>query len=218
MNESNINLKHLLNRLFDLKENITALYQGLKLQLGPEATFVREWADLHRIERDGTDSNELEGDTLIADVVKFVWSKGVDYVWHYKGYRFRITPFNTGFGGSGVIFYYGEKHSQITFQSVADDVAEFDTPIWDAVCARIYGMADGYVSAMKDSLRNEENLKKAVQDGRLTKVLADQPAPDAEPVPDGTLACGDKPAEPVDQAEKPNRLIRAGGPSPERYG
>lgn len=238
MNESNINLRHLLAGLSDLKEHITDLYRSLKMNLGPDATFIREWCDLKRLQLDGEAGDEIEGDTLIAEILQHCWSKYVDYVWHYRGSKFRITPFkNGGTTDGGFIIYYGDKHSLVNFAGVVRDAIDTDTPIWEAVIARMYGIADGYASA---SLRNTEVLEKAFKDGRLAK-----PAPDAEvaedlkwkdgydnatavKVPDGTLACADPEPCPeevpvIDQAEEPvagqeekvckpeKNIIRAGG-------
>lgn len=209
MNGTSINLRHLLAGLSDLKEHITDLYNSLKLNLGPEATFIREWCDLKRLQLDGEAGDEIEGDTLISDILQHCWAKGVDYVWHYNGSKFRITPFKSGTtDDGGFIIYYGQKHSLVNFAGVVRDAVDSGTPIWEAIIARMYGIADGYVSA---SLRNPEVLEKAVKDGRLMKVLADMPATDAEvaedlkwkkafenavavKVPDGadgTLACAD---------------------------
>lgn len=228
MNESNINLRHLLAGLSDLKEHITDLYRSLKMNLGPDATFIREWCDLKRLQLDGDAGDEIEGDTLISEILQHCWSKGVDYVWHYRGSKFRITPFKSGTTtDGGFIIYYGQKHSLVTFAGVVRDAVDTGTPIWEAIVAQMFGIADGYCSA---SLHNPEVLEQAFKDGRLAK-----PAPDAEvaedlkwkdgydnataiKVPegaDGTLACADPepcpeepvPAEPakpvIDQADEP---------------
>lgn len=229
MNTS-INLKNLLHRIWEVKQGINEIYDWVKHGLGDDAEYIRDWADLNRVQRDGTDAEEIEGDGLFEDVLKFIWRTGKDYIWNRHGQRFRITPFKSGTTeDGGFIFYYGEKHSLVSFSGVVRDAVDTDSDIWESAVARMFGIADGYVSAMKDSLRNEENLKKAVQDGRLSKVLADQPAPDAEPAPDlkwkdgysvdpaeavkdpdgadGTLACADPEPCPdevpvVDQAEE----------------
>ena len=226
---SNINLRHLLAGLSDLKEHVTDLYNSLKLNLGPEATFIREWCDLKRLQLDGEAGDEIEGDTLITDILQHCWAKGVDYVWHYRGSKFRITPFKSGTTtDGGFIIYYGEKHSLVTFAGIVRDAVDTDTSIWDAIVAQMFGIADGYASASK-----------------LMHACAEMPAPDAEvaedlkwkdgydnatavkvpegadAVPDGTLACADPEPCPeevpvIDQAEEPvhkpkKNIIRAGG-------
>ncbi len=235
---SNINLRHMLAGLSDLKEHVTDLYNSLKLNLGSEATFIREWCDLKRLQLDGDAGDEIEGDALFAEVLQFCWKTGKDYVWNYKGQRFRVTPFKSGTtDDGGVIFYYGQKHSLVNFAGTARDAVDTDCSIWEAIVARMYGIADGYCSALKQS--------------KLEHVCADMPAPDAEvaedlkwkdgydnatavKVPegaDGTLACADPEPCPeevpvIDQAEEPvpkpkpnwkekrakeKDLIRAGG-------
>lgn len=233
MNGTSINLRHLLAGLSDLKEHITDLYNSLKLNLGPEATFIREWCDLKRLQLDGDADDEIEGDTLISDILQHCWAKGVDYVWHYRGSKFRITPFKSGTTtDGGFIIYYGEKHSLVTFAGVVRDAVDTGTPIWEAIVAQMFGIADGYTSA---SLRNPEVLEQAVKEGRLAKVLDDMPAPDAEPdlkwkdgydnatavkvpegadaVPDGTLACAD-PEPCPEEVPVPEPVIDQAEPQP----
>lgn len=237
---TNISLKHILQGLFELKEHITELYQSIKMQVGDEANYVREWYDLRRIQQDVPDATEIEGDALFAEVLQFCWKTGKDYVWNYKGQRFRVTPFKSGTtDDGGFIFYFGVKHSLVNFAGTARDAVDTDCSIWEAIVARMYGIADGYCSAIKQS--------------KLEHVCAEMPAPDAEvaedlkwkpsygvdpaeviKVPegaDGTLACADPEPCPeevpvIEQAEEPvpkpkpnwkekrakeKDLIRAGG-------
>lgn len=230
---TNINLKHILNRLFELRGYVEDIYRSVKMQLGEDANYIREWCDLRRVEYESETAKELEGDALFEDILKVLWKTGKDYVWHYHGQRFRVTPFRSTYpADGGFIFYYAEKHSLVNFASVTSDAVDTDCSVWEAIVARMHGIADGYYSAKKQM-----------------HVCAEMPAPDAEvaedlkwkdgydnatavkvpdgadevPVPDGTLACADPV---IDQAEEPvskpkpkwkekrqkeKDLIRAGG-------
>ena len=218
---TNINLKHILNRLFELRGYVEDIYRSVKMQLGEDANYIREWCDLRRVEYESETAKELEGDALFEDLLKVLWKTGKDYVWHYKGQRFRVTPFRSTYpADGGFIFYFGEQHSLVNFASITRDAVDTECSIWEAIIARLYGIADGHASAKK-----------------LMHVCAEMPAPDAEvaedlkwkdgysvdpaeavKVPegaDGTLACADPcpeevpvpepaPAEPVvEQAEEP---------------
>lgn len=201
MENTSINLRHLLAGLSDLKEHITDLYNSLKLNLGPEATFIREWCDLKRLQLDGEAGDEIEGDTLISDILQHCWSKYVDYVWHYRGQRFRITPFKNGNDDGGFIIYYGDKHSLVSFASVVRDSVDTGTPIWEAVIARLYGLADGYANE-KDLHWGEGygvDPKEAVKVPEGAEEIKWKEAFDnavAVKDTDGTLACADPaPAE-----------------------
>lgn len=226
-NERNINLKHLLDGIGELRHHADEIYKSLKAQLGEEATFIKEWYDLKRVQMDDPDATELEGDVLLPDILIHCFQKKADYIWHYNGLRIRLTPFRSTDGDSGFIMYYGDGRSEVTFNSVVETIVEYGESVWGAMTARIYGIADGHIAGLKH-------------------VLSDQPAPDAEPdlkwrdgysvdpaevvkvpdgadaVPDGTLACAD-PEPVVDQTEEPvagqeekvykpqKNLIRAGG-------
>lgn len=233
---TNIDFKHLLHRVWEVLEQLNDLYQGVKLLAGDDAYFISEWCDLRRVEAESETAKELEGDALFEDLLKVLWKTGKDYVWHYHGLRFRVTPFRSTYpADGGFIFYYAEKHSLVNFASVTRDAVDTDCSVWEAIVARMYGIADGHATAEK-----------------LMHRCAEMPAPDAEvaedlkwkdgygvdpaeavKVPegaDGTLACADPepcpeevpvpepaPAEPVvDQAEEPvhkpkKNIIRAGG-------
>lgn len=217
---TNINLKHTLQGLFELKEHVAELYRNIKTQVGDEANYIREWCDLRRVERDEPDATEIEGDALFAEVLQFCWRSGKDYVWHYHDQRFRITPFKSGTtDDGGFVFYFGVKHSLVNFASVTRDAVDTDCSVWEAIVARMHGIADGYCSALKQS--------------KLEHVLADMPATDAEPdlkwkdgysvdpaeavkvpegadaVPDGTLACADPCPEevPVPDGVDPDPVV-----------
>ena len=190
MENTNVNLKVILSRLFDLKEELASIYRTIKNCLGSDANYVRDWADLRRVERDEPNATEIEGDALFEELLQYCWKSNKDYVWHYKGSKFRVTPFRSGTtDDGGFIFYYGQKHSLVNFSGVVRDAVETDCSVWEIVVARMHGLADGYASA---SLQNPEVLKEAVKDGRLEPESLDQ----TEPKPDN----GD-------------RIIRAGGDS-----
>ncbi len=226
---SNINLKNLLIRIWDAKQAINEIYDWVKHGLGDDAEYIRDWADLKRVERDGTDADEIEGDSLFDEVLQYIWKSGKDYIWHYKGQRFRITPFKNGTtDDGGFIFYFGEKHSLVTFAGVVRDAVDTDTDLWDAIVARMFGIADGYASASKlmhvcaempaPDAEVAEDLKwkdgYGVDPAEAVKVpegavgpFASNGIPD-EPGPDGTLACADPEPCPeevpvIDQAEEP---------------
>lgn len=211
MESTNVNLKVILSRLYDVKEELASIYRTIKNCLGSDANYVRDWADLRRVERDEPNATEIEGDALFEELLQSCWRSGKDYVWNYHDQRFRITPFKSGTtDDGGFIFYYGMKHSLVNFASVTRDAVDTDCSVWEAIVARMHGIADGYCSALKQSKQEH--------------VLADMPAPDTEPdlkwkdgysidpaeavkvpdgadaVPDGTLACADPV---VDQAEEP---------------
>ena len=176
MNDSNINLKHILNRLFELRGYVEDIYRSVKMQLGEDANFVREWCDLRRVQYESEAEDEFEGDALFEEVLQVCWKTDKDYVWQNRGSKFRITPFKNGTtDDGGFIFYYGERHSLLTFAGIVRDAIDTDTNVWEVMVARMYGLADGYVSA---SLKNPDVLKEAVKDGRL------EPAPSEEPCVD----------------------------------
>ncbi len=195
MDNTSINLRHLLAGLSDLKEHVNNLYNSLKLNLGPEATFIREWCDLKRLQLDGEAGDEIEGDTLISDILQHCWAKGVDYVWHYRGQRFRLTPFKNGTDDGGFVIYCGDEHSLVNFAGVVRDSIDTGTPIWEAVIARLYGIADGYRD--KDLHWGEGygvDPKEAVRVPDVADDLTWKRAFDdavAVKDPDGTLACAD---------------------------
>jgi hypothetical protein len=238
MNDSNINLKHILNRLFELRGYVEDIYRSVKMQLGEDASFVHEWCDLRRVQYESETEKEFEGDALFEEVLQCIWKSGKDYVWHYKGLRFRITPFRSGTtDDGGFIIYYGEKHSLITFAGVVRDAVDTDTNVWEAIVAQMFGIADGYSIAVREAeVMTEHNRKLAEQEDLKWKDGYDNAT--AIKVPegaDGTLACADTEPEPdcpvevpvVDQAEepvagqeekvcKPKYIIRAGGGPDER--
>lgn len=205
---TNINLKHILNRLFELRGYVEDIYRSVKMQLGEDANYIREWCDLRRVEYESETAKELEGDALFEDLLKVLWKSGKDYVWHYKGLRFRVTPFRSTYpADGGFIFYYAEKHSLVNFASVTRDAVDTDCSVWEAIIARMYGIADGHASAEKlmhvcaempapdAEVAEDLKWKKAFENAVAVKV------PDgADAVPDGTLACADPV---VDQAEEP---------------
>lgn len=226
--KTSISIKSVLRGLDTVRDYVDALYRKVKEILGEEAEFVHDLSDFQRVAKEEPES--FEGSYLSPEIIKGVWQLESDYLWHYHDEQFLITPsFMNGDNGILVIFP-NRSRTLITFAEVMDDVTNYDAGIWDALEARIVGNCDGYISSLK----------------RERMVLADMPAPDAtvapdlkwkdgygvDPaeavkVPDGTLACAD-PAEPesLDQtepapaeSEKPaDRIIRAGGPSPQRYG
>lgn len=228
---TNINLKHILNRLFELRGYVEDIYRSVKMQLGEDANYIREWCDLRRVEYESETAKELEGDALFEDLIKVLWKTGKDYVWHYHDQRFRVTPFRSTYpDDGGFIFYYGVKHSLVNFASVTRDAVDTDCSVWEAIVARMYGIADGYAIAVREAeVMTEHNRKLAEQedlkwkDGYSVDPAEAVKVPDgADAVPDGTLACAD-PEPVVDQTEEPvagqeepvskpkKNIIRAGG-------
>lgn len=165
-----LNLGHLLNALADLREHVTDLYLQLREHLGADATFIHDWADFNRIQRDELAGDELEGDYLGNEVLNFCYREYKDYIWHYRDSTFRITPFRLTSGDAGYQFHYGDRSTLITFSQVAPDAVDTECSLWEAIVARMYGIADGYLSAVDQQIwSNHEVLKRAVMDGRLKK-------------------------------------------------
>lgn len=164
-----LNLRHLLNALADLREHVTDMYLQLRASLGADATFIHDWADFHRLQRDELAGDELEGDYLGNEVLNFCYREYKDYIWHYRSQCFRITPFRLTSGDAGYQFHYGDRSTMITFSQVAPDAVDTECSLWEAIVARMYGIADGYLSAVDQQLSNPDVLKRAVQDGRLKK-------------------------------------------------
>lgn len=228
---ANINIKVMLDRLSCATESLADLYNDLKLCLGEDAYYIRDYADLRRLEREDDLPEQLEGELATEDL-QFIWKREVDYIWHYKGYEFRITPVKGG-NSKGFILYYpdSEDRSVITLKDVIEMQVEAEEwqSVWYAVEARMYGIADSYATANKDIADGYAESRKGIDYAKIRdevfdyyKSLTPEQRREMGEFKDAYLkkvneakACVDRPTStdgcPFDQTEQPSTKDSADG-------